>query len=46
MILPDFCVPLVGGTLWFVQGIFYYEDKRGRQKKLGKIILQGAKYGF
>jgi len=32
----DLCIPFLEGTLWLVQGILYYEDKRGRQKKLGR----------
>lgn len=44
--IPDFCVPFLKGTLWFIQGILYFEDKRGRQTKIGKIILREAKYGF
>jgi len=46
MIPCDFCIPLVEGTLWLVQGIFYFEDSKGRQKKLGKIKLKEFKYGF
>jgi hypothetical protein len=46
MLPCDFCIPLVEGTLWLVQGIFYFEDSKGRQKKLGKIKLKEIKYGF
>jgi hypothetical protein len=37
MIHPDFCIPLIEGVIWAVGGTVYFEDKKGRQKKLGKI---------
>jgi hypothetical protein len=46
MLLPDFSIPFLEGTIWLVQGILYYEDKRGRQKKIGKVNLKEVKYGF
>jgi len=42
----DVCIPFLEGTLWLVQGILYFEDKRGRQTKIGRIILREAKYDF
>jgi len=42
----DICIPFLEGTIWLVQGILYYEDKRGRQKKIGKVILREVSYGF
>jgi len=37
MIPSDFCIPLIEGVIWAVGGTVYFEDKKGRQKKLGKI---------
>ena len=46
MILPDLYIPLIEGSLWLVQGIVYFEDKKGRQKKLGKIDLGEVEHEF
>lgn len=44
--IPDLCISFLEGTLWLVQGILYFEDKRGRQTKIGRIILKEVKHGF